>query len=627
MTRRSGVDGERRVDVAAKEIGVWRNSHARAISFVRVSLLLLGILLVPLTVGAWLIDRQATSREDAKLDRALAHTASEEAISLQNYFDRARSVILISAHNPAFRTFYELPGSRAANVQARGPMIVEAENALAYLETLYPGSIGEACFIDAHGAENARVVRGERAPLADLAADESKNPFFAPTFALRPGQVHQARPYVSPDTREWVISNSTPVATKDGVKRAIVHFEVTIESFRRRLNAALTDVAVVDAKTGAVIVDSRERQRVGAALGTKDTRFRALADTERATGLIDLDGESAAYRRLAPTPGNANDWYVVAFSETPGSLLGEYVPILAALAALLLLISLTMGHRWARMNRELVAQRLHVARERQASEERYRALFEEAEKARSALAGQNERLLELDKLKDEVVAIVSHELRTPLTALRGYVDLIRDGEAGELTAEQHKIFGIIERNSDRLLGLVDDLLFVAWVEAGTFQLERHELVLAEVIQGTLESARSLAEGKGVKLVHEPGRNGIVVGDHSRLSQLLENLVANAVKFTPEGGTVLVRSEVSQDEVLLEVSDTGMGIPEEEQPHLFDRFFRSKEATKQEIPGTGLGLSIVQAIVEAHGGTITVESAADEGTTFFIALPRSVPLAA
>lgn len=301
--------------------------------------------------------------------------------------------------------------------------------------------------------------------------------------------------------------------------------------------------------------------------------------------------------------------------------------ILAALAGLLLLIALTMGHRGARMNRELVTQRLHVAVERQASEERYRALFEEAETARSALAGQNERLLELDKLKDEVVAIVSHELRTPLTALRGYVDLIRDGEAGELTEEQHKFFAIIERNADRLLSLVDDLLFVAWVEAGTFELERHELVLAEVVEHSLESARSLAEGKGVKLVHEPGRDGIVVGDRKRLSQLLDNLVANAVKFTPEGGTVLVRTEVSEHEVLLEVSDTGMGIPENEQPHLFERFFRSEEATRQEIPGTGLGLSIVQAIVAAHGGSITVESADDEGTTFFIALPRSVRLAA
>ena len=330
---------------------------------------------------------------------------------------------------------------------------------------------------------------------------------------------------------------------------------------------------------------------------------------------------------LLLVPLTVGAWVIDRQATSPGSLLGEYVSILTAVAALLLLISLTMGHRWARMNRELVAQRLHVTVERQASEERYRALFEEAEMARSALAGQNERLLELDKLKDEVVAIVSHELRTPLTALRGYVDLIRDGEAGELTEEQQKIFAIIERNSDRLLNLVDDLLFVAWVEAGTFQLERHELVLAEVIHGSLESARSLAEGKGVRLVHEPGLDGIVIGDHSRLSQLLDNLVANAVKFTPEGGTVMVRSEVSAHEVLLEVSDTGMGIPEDEQPHLFERFFRSKEATKQEIPGTGLGLSIVQAIVAAHGGTITVESGAGEGTTFLIALPSSVPLAA
>jgi len=615
------------VDVAVRKDRIWRSSHTRAVSFVRVSLLLVGILLVPLTFAAWVIDRQGTSRAEAKLDRALASNGAVEALSLQNYFDRARSVVLISAHNPAFRTFYELPGFRAVKVQARGAAIVEAENALAYLETLYPGSIGEACFIDAAGAENARVVSGRRAPLSDLTLDESKNPFFAPTFALRPGQVYQARPYVSPDTREWVISNSTPVATRDGVKRAIVHFEVTIESFRRRLSGASTNVAVVDARTGSVVVDSSVPQRVGAPLGTRDTRFVELADTERAMGVLNLDGEHAAYRRLAPTPGNANDWFVVAYSKTPGSLLGEYVPILAALAALFLIISLTMGHRWSRMNRELVVERLRLAVERQESEERYRVLFEEAETARSALAGQNERLLELDRLKDEVVAIVSHELRTPLTALRGYVDLIRDGEAGELTEEQQRVFAIIERNSQRLLGLVDDLLFVAWVEAGKFDLEQKEFVLADVVESSLESARSLALGNGIQLIHEPGPDATVVGDLSRLTQLLDNLVVNAVKFTEIGGTVLVRSEVSEHEVLLEVSDTGMGIPADEQEHLFERFFRSQEATRQEIPGTGLGLSIVQAIVAAHGGTISVDSVEGEGTTFSVALPRSVPLAA
>ena len=294
--------------------------------------------------------------------------------------------------------------------------------------------------------------------------------------------------------------------------------------------------------------------------------------------------------------------------------------LLATLTTLFVVISLTLRHRSARVNRELVEQR-------QASEERYRALSEEAETARSTLAGQNERLLQLDKLKDELVALVSHELRTPLTALRGYVDLIRDGEAGDLTEEQLRVFAIIDRNASRLLNLVDDLLFVAWVEAGGFALEREEFSVAEVVESSMESASSVALGNGVELVHESISDGTVVGDRSRVSQLLDNLVANAVKFTPGGGKVTVRSEVREHEVVLEVADTGMGIPEDEQSHLFERFFRSKEANRQAIPGTGLGLSIVKAIVEAHGGWISVKSAEGRGTTFTVALPRSVPVAA
>src|SRR5205085_3655596 len=139
-----------------------------------------------------------------------------------------------------------------------------AGEALTFLESLYPDSIGEACFIDVSGAENARVVRGIRATLAELSPDESKNPFFRPTFAMRPGEVYQARPYISPDTHEWVVSNSTRVPGASG--RAIVHFEVTVESFRRAAaaQAGSDHVDVVDTRTGRVIIDSAAPQRLGA---------------------------------------------------------------------------------------------------------------------------------------------------------------------------------------------------------------------------------------------------------------------------------------------------------------------------------------------------------------------------
>ena len=200
------------------------------------SVLLVAICLLPVGIGS---GTSAHSHAKAALDGALVNTAGAQAQVLEDYFSRSRSIDLLTAKNPAFRHFYRMPGDRTAKIRAGGPVLDEANEALGNLEELFPDSIGEACFIDRAGPEIARMVRGKRATLEDLSPDESGAAFFAPTFALRHGQVYQARPYVSPDTKEWVISNSTLMPTADGSKPAIVHFEVTIESFRK-VAASLT---------------------------------------------------------------------------------------------------------------------------------------------------------------------------------------------------------------------------------------------------------------------------------------------------------------------------------------------------------------------------------------------------
>src|SRR4051812_2453297 len=186
---------------------------------------LLGVVLAPLAVGLAVSDRAHT--EDAQL-RALTTAAHDEVAAFESYFARARSIDLLTAHNPGFVDFYAT-GGRNGRGPAHGEALRRSVAALAYLERLYPGSIGEACFIDRGGAENARVVRGEVATAAELSPDESIHDFFGATFALRKGRVYQSQPYISPDTHEWVISNATVVPTA-GAKLALVHFEVTIES-------------------------------------------------------------------------------------------------------------------------------------------------------------------------------------------------------------------------------------------------------------------------------------------------------------------------------------------------------------------------------------------------------------
>ena len=141
----------------------------------------------------------------------LASDAAEQVQVLNAYFARAASIILLTAHSSEYRRFYTEPGDRDQRVRRGGPTVDTLNESLGYLEQLYPDRIGEACFIDASGAENARTVRGERATYADLSHEEDKQPFFKPTFALTPNQVYQAKPYESPDTNDWVIANSTPV--------------------------------------------------------------------------------------------------------------------------------------------------------------------------------------------------------------------------------------------------------------------------------------------------------------------------------------------------------------------------------------------------------------------------------
>ncbi len=270
----------------------------------------------------------------------LAQRATAQSQVLNDYFERSRSIMLITAQNPAFAELYDLPGSHDDRIRSGGALLKQAD-AMDYLEKLYPESIGEACFIDAGGGENARVVRGDRAAVDDLSPDESGNPFFHPTFAFTQGQVYQAKPYVSPDTNEWVLANSTVVPSRDGINHAIVHFEVTVESFRREAAAhGSGGLLLVDADTGAVVLDTAVPQRVGAPLGNPtDRRFTSLARRWKDNGQLSIDGRLGAYQRVADTQGNANHWYAIALAPrptTPFTGVGALAVVLVAVSLLLI---------------------------------------------------------------------------------------------------------------------------------------------------------------------------------------------------------------------------------------------------------------------------------------------------
>ncbi len=224
------------------------------------------------------------------------------------------------------------------------------------------------------------------------------------------------------------------------------------------------------------------------------------------------------------------------------------------------------------------------------------------------------------RIKDEFVATVTHELRTPLTSITGYIELLLDEDVGALTTDQRHFLEVVKRNSERLLRLVSDLLFVSRVEAGMLDLDLREASLDPLVAEAFEAARPAAEAQDLRLALSLGGLPELVADGPRLAQLVDNLLSNAVKFTPPGGRVSVSTALEDGRAVLTVADTGLGIPDAEKERLFQRFFRASTATDKLIAGTGLGLSISKAIVEGHGGSITVTDTPGGGTTFKVELP-------
>jgi PAS domain S-box-containing protein len=226
---------------------------------------------------------------------------------------------------------------------------------------------------------------------------------------------------------------------------------------------------------------------------------------------------------------------------------------------------------------------------------------------------------ESQRLKNEFFALVSHELRTPLTSIIGYLELIAEDPDG-VPPKTKRSMGVIDRNAKRLLRLVGDLLFAAQMEAGTFEVEPGPVRIDKTAIDCVEAALPRADAVGVKLTIDAEPLATTVGDGSRLSQAIDNLLSNALKFTPPGGEVDVTVTHQGNVIAIRVKDSGIGIPEAERERLFDRFYRSSNALSGSAEGAGLGLAIVKAIVEGHGGEISVESEEGTGTTVTLRLP-------
>jgi signal transduction histidine kinase len=231
------------------------------------------------------------------------------------------------------------------------------------------------------------------------------------------------------------------------------------------------------------------------------------------------------------------------------------------------------------------------------------------------------RLETLDRAKDDFVATVSHELRTPITSILGYVELLIDAVSEQIDPTQVEMLLAVQRNGDRLRALADDLLTLSSFESGEFALNVTDVSLGEVVCRVQEALRPLLADRRLETTFVVPVDPVVVpGDVAHLERVLFNLLSNALKFTEDGGSVRCELRSEGDEAVLEVSDSGIGIPLEEQEQLFNRFFRSSTSQARAIQGTGMGLAIVASIVHRHRGRVQLTSADRQGTSVQVHLP-------
>lgn len=248
-------------------------------------------------------------------------------------------------------------------------------------------------------------------------------------------------------------------------------------------------------------------------------------------------------------------------------------------------------------------------------------LFEENQRVLMQLKRTNAKLKSLDETKDEFISMASHQLRTPLTAIKGYVSMVLEGDAGELNENQYKLLDQAYTSSQRMVYLIADLLNLSRLRTGKFVIDASTVNIADVISGEIDQLRETAASRSLTIVYDkPAAFPSLRLDETKIQQVLMNLIDNAIYYTPSGGKIDIRLKKLKDAVEFTVKDNGIGVPKSEQRHLFSKFYRAGNARKARPDGTGIGLFMAKKVIVAHGGTLVFESKEGHGSTFGFRLP-------
>jgi signal transduction histidine kinase len=410
---------------------------------------------------------------------------------------------------------------------------------------------------------------------------------------------------------------------RPGVRRQLRELEAFVaddRAERRRVRQLATLVEAYQRDYGAPLIliarENRAAARTPEALSEGEQRIEAIR--RRLTSFLTLENERAAAAADAAERDAAR---AVALG----------IAGLGASALLILLFGVYLARAIARPVREVAAGASKLAGgdlsarlpvkgpgEVGALTRAFNAMAGSLEESRIELEAHNKRLRESDRLKSELVNIVSHELRTPLTSILGFTTVLRTRALRDEDRQQY--LGIVEEQARRLSALIEDFLDLQRIEEGHLELKQELIDLAAVLR---KEARVFAEQSALHTLKLalPNDTLPVYGDETRLTQVVGNLVSNAIKFSPAGGEVEVAGQRAAEFVEVRVRDHGVGIPAEQQERIFTKFFRGNAAARG-IPGTGLGLALAREIVEAHGGQLGFTSAENEGSTFWMQLPTA-----
>lgn len=252
-------------------------------------------------------------------------------------------------------------------------------------------------------------------------------------------------------------------------------------------------------------------------------------------------------------------------------------------------------------------------------------LQQRIDNATKDLKSSNRQLMRLDQAKDEFVSMASHQLRTPLTSVKGYIDMVLEGDAGDITDSQRHLLREAFSSSERMVHLINDFLSVSRLQTGKFMIEKRAIDLSKVVAQEVDGLRTTAAGHQLKITYRRPKNfPEIMVDENKIRQVMMNFMDNAIYYSPEGGTIEVDLKKDDNRVIFTVKDHGMGVPKSDQSNLFGKFFRASNARKQRPDGTGVGLFLAKKVVTSHKGNVIFESVEGKGSTFGFWLPAITP---